>query len=308
MMLLLFLLAAPECVACHKTQVQSHAGTPMARTLQPAASSRFLADNATLHFTSGAFTYNISRAAYSVSDGAASFTAPLQWAVGHGSTGQTYLFQRDGSWYETAVSYYPAIQSLDWTPGHASRSRRTLDEAIGRQLDSAETHRCFGCHSTPAPGNTFTPGVSCVQCHTGAAAHAASQAPLPKLRTLAADDLARICSQCHPSWEEVAANGPRGVGNVRHQVYRLTGSRCYDTADPRISCAACHNVHATAAPRPASSYDTTCNACHAAGKHCPVAKSDCITCHMPKVEVPGLHASFTDHRIRIARPGAKYPD
>jgi hypothetical protein len=28
---------------------------------------------------------------------------------------------------------------------------------------------------------------------------------------------------------------------------------------------------------------------------------------MPKVELPGAHYKFTDHRIRIARPGDPYP-
>jgi hypothetical protein len=29
---------------------------------------------------------------------------------------------------------------------------------------------------------------------------------------------------------------------------------------------------------------------------------------MPKVEIPGAHFKFTDHRIRIARPGEPYPN
>lgn len=29
--------------------------------------------------------------------------------------------------------------------------------------------------------------------------------------------------------------------------------------------------------------------------------------HMPKVELPGMHASLTDHWIRIARPGNPVP-
>jgi len=28
---------------------------------------------------------------------------------------------------------------------------------------------------------------------------------------------------------------------------------------------------------------------------------------MPKVEIPGSHFKFTDHRIRIVRPGEPYP-
>jgi hypothetical protein len=28
---------------------------------------------------------------------------------------------------------------------------------------------------------------------------------------------------------------------------------------------------------------------------------------MPKVDLPGSHFKFTDHRIRIAKPGEQYP-
>jgi formate-dependent nitrite reductase cytochrome c552 subunit len=44
------------------------------------------------------------------------------------------------------------------------------------------------------------------------------------------------------------------------------------------------------------------------GAACPVATSNCASCHMPKVEVPSMHAPFTDHRIRIVRASAAYPN
>ncbi|HWG21668.1 MAG TPA: multiheme c-type cytochrome [Terracidiphilus sp.] len=43
-------------------------------------------------------------------------------------------------------------------------------------------------------------------------------------------------------------------------------------------------------------------------KSCPVAREKCITCHMPKVELAGGHAVFTDHQIRIVQPGEPYPN
>jgi hypothetical protein len=41
---------------------------------------------------------------------------------------------------------------------------------------------------------------------------------------------------------------------------------------------------------------------------CKVENKNCAQCHMPKYEVPGAHFKFTDHRIRIAKPGEPYPD
>jgi hypothetical protein len=65
-------------------------------------------------------------------------------------------------------------------------------------------------------------------------------------------------------------------------------------------------------------YDAKCLACHVSSpaeaktearsaSACPVAARDCVTCHMPKVELPEMHAQFTDHWIRIAKPGDPVP-
>ena len=37
--------------------------------------------------------------------------------------------------------------------------------------------------------------------------------------------------------------GNPSIANIRFQPYRLTGSKCYDPDDARISCLACHNPH-----------------------------------------------------------------
>ena len=110
------------------------------------------------------------------------------------------------------------------------------------------------------------------------------------------------------------------IANIRFQPYRLTGSKCFDPDDPRIGCLACHNPHHDFGPKPVT-FDPKCMACHAGGKSaagkpvtpkpgakaCPVASSNCVSCHMPKLELPGAHYKFTDHRIRIVKPGESYP-
>jgi hypothetical protein len=100
------------------------------------------------------------------------------------------------------------------------------------------------------------------------------------------------------------------VLNVRFQPYRLTNSRCYSVTDARIRCTACHDPHGPLETS-AASYDSRCTACHSpkeAIKMCKVANQGCVTCHMPKVELPGAHARFTDHQIRIARASDPYPN
>ena len=62
----------------------------------------------------------------------------------------------------------------------------------------------------------------------------------------------------------------------------------------------------------AAYYDPKCLACHLTkpsdaktvrrnADACPVSTKQCVTCHMPKVELSGMHASFTDHWIRVVR-------
>ena len=318
---------AQECASCHRQQAELAATSPMTHALQRARDSDLLRANPELSFRSGNFVYSIrregDRSVYSVTDRSVTISAPIEWAFGAGIVGQTFLYQRDGAYYEAAVSFYPARKSLDWTPGHADRPRRNLEEAAGRKIDSAELRRCFGCHSEGVNGpevsalQSVAPGIQCVQCHLGATQHAGAMvrgghAPVPaKLATMEPEELASLCTKCHPSWADIAANGPHGVENVRFQFYRLTDSRCYDSADKRIACTACHDPHGSLG-KDSDAYDSVCQKCHqlakAQAKLCPVSKRACITCHMPKVELPGLHYQFTDHRIRIARAGEKYPD
>jgi formate-dependent nitrite reductase cytochrome c552 subunit len=38
-----------------------------------------------------------------------------------------------------------------------------------------------------------------------------------------------------------------------------------------------------------------------------VSTKGCVTCHMPKIEIPGMHARFTDHWIRTVKSGETIP-
>jgi hypothetical protein len=142
-----------------------------------------------------------------------------------------------------------------------------------------------------------------------------------KLKTMDAEDAANFCGQCHRTWDTVVRNGWKGVVDVRFQPYRLENSKCFTGNDRRISCLTCHDPHQPVNHNDAV-YDSKCLACHGGGKAskvataaapptakaCPVAKANCVSCHMQKVELPGGHAVFTDHMIRIVKAGEPYPD
>ena len=328
------------CVSCHRARAESQPRTPMGRALALPGANPVLVENPKLTVRKGPYIYTVetrgTESTYSVSDGTRTITLPIPWNFGEGA--QTWVLERNGRRYESAVSYYPSIRGLDFTTGDEDLKPKNLDDAIGREIELRETKVCFGCHATSAVTNgkmtfdTLRPGVTCEHCHAGTTTHLTDSingdfdsAP-PDLRQRSAEDISNFCGQCHRAWETVVRNHWRGELTVRFQPYRLANSRCFDGADPRISCIACHDPHQDVV-RQDSSYDAQCLACHSSpaaappassssasgkiqtqAKICPTAKSDCVSCHMPKVKLPNGLMTFTDHEIRIVKPGAPFPN
>ncbi len=278
-----------------------------------------------LEVQKGPYSYTLAaqdgQATYSVTDGKDTLSVPVRWVFGEAS--QTFVIERDGKFYESLVSYYPLIDGLDTTMGDQRLHPETLLQAMGRELSTPELHACVGCHATGTEaGHHFEltnmqPGVQCEHCHAGAEKHFVdiargnlSSMP-PRLKQLSAEQISNFCGQCHRSWETVVRDGLQGEINVRFQPYRLANSKCFDGSDPRISCIACHDPHQNLAHEE-TSYDAKCLACHgtsaARPKPCPIAKSGCVSCHMPKISLPGGHQVFTDHDIRIEHANEPYPN
>jgi hypothetical protein len=318
------------CARCH-TQGNRQPATSMGNALETVEQCKVLIDHPVLATRVGKYSYRIERkgseSEYSVSDGAATLKMPVRWAMGASSAiGQTYILEKDGELYESRVSYFRELGGLGPTLGSAGSEPADIQEAAGRRMSHDDKLRCFGCHSTnAAAGRQLTleklsPGVNCWHCHDGVDTHLAAalldsydlQVPkeLSKLHGMSAEQTANFCGQCHRTWAEIAAQPNPGIANVRFQPYRLTGSKCYDPDDARISCLACHDPHKEVTTSSAD-YDSKCMECHGGGKvgakKCPVAKDKCATCHMPKLELPGAHFKFSDHRIRVVKPGEPYP-
>lgn len=298
-----------DCSQCHGETAGRFQHTAMANALQPIASCDILKRHPKLTFREGPYSSEIvrdgDRSILTVSDEAKAISVPLQYAFGLGQAGQTYVFERGGAFYESRASFFNALQGLDLTMGAQGSKPASLEEAIGRRMDKGDAKACFGCHTH---GSERLPGVGCESCHGIQGSHPATK--MKKLSAMGSDEMSDLCGSCHRTWSQIALNGPQGVNNVRFQPYRLTNSKCFDAADIRIRCTACHNPHAEPV-REAKFYDAKCGACHstaAHGKLCKVAKSNCVSCHMPKLDLPGAHTKFTDHQIRIARAGAPYPN
>jgi hypothetical protein len=315
----------------------------MANAAIPAAGAGILQRHKSLELVSGPYHFEISAAAggsvYSVNDGTHSISQPLQWAFGTGEVGQTYVYQNAGVFYESRVSFYPVLQGLDLTLGHHPPAAADLGDALGRAMVVSETRLCFGCHTTRSTTsgqfdvNSLIPGISCEACHGPGAKHVAAmrhKQTKPGLPTilnparLDPSDSVDFCGACHRTAWDVALSNAVGVARVRFQPYRLEKSRCWGKGDARLTCLACHDPHRPLVRDPAA-YDNQCLSCHGAkagveagatsrqgggvsSRVCPAGTSKCVTCHMAKYEIPGSHAQFTDHWIRVVKGEVAYPE
>lgn len=326
------------CAQCHKKMVAQQSQSAMGMAMEPVADSRVLAENPTMTFRTGPYTYEIKRqdkqSTYTVTDGKETISLPILYAFGQGKAGQTYVLQYDGAYYESLVSYYNEVKGLDFTIGAPRNVPESLKKAVGRRLSDNEVGNCFSCHSTGGVIggklnlDKMTPGIHCEACHGPGGAHVAATKEgdpgshlIYNPKSLSGDQLTQdFCASCHRGNDEFTVLQTMAINNIRFQPYRIFHSKCYSD-DRRISCSACHNPHEPL-KREVSYYDAKCLACHAlkdksaeiktkpdiVAAACPVATKDCITCHMPKIGPPAAHFKFTDHYIRIVRPGEVYPN
>ena len=335
------------CAACHASISRSQAKSEMAQTLMPADQSPFLTSQYGKQITVDGYVYQIFHdshgPAFRVTSTTPPITKPLTWAFGSGKISQVYLTPENSgyneSYNESHFSYFESIDGFDLTPAQpsvrgASTNRESSPDAGkragGRTVEMPEARRCFSCHAADVPAtgpitNVIIQGVACEACHGPGKDHTvAMQADLPEGPGLIMNpahlrpvDLVDFCGACHATSMDIQMGGSLGLPSVRFTPYRLQNSRCWRN-DPRIQCTGCHDPHQPLA-REVSVYDQKCLACHVADKNakptaerpghaCLVSTKDCVSCHMPKYELPGMHHKFTDHDIRVVRAGAPIPE
>ncbi|MFM9959647.1 MAG: multiheme c-type cytochrome [Planctomycetaceae bacterium] len=241
----------------------------------------------------------------------------LSWYPQHGWDGTLGLSgTKESSWKAT---------------GFPGKDRRAALESLGKIHDPAATRDCFGCHTTQSPltgdahrilGKPLVMGVSCERCHPGGDRHAqisehgATAMTPERWRSLTPLESVNRCGECHRRADHFTRDElhPDNQMLIRFASVGLVQSACFLKqatlsadqlpvgARPRFDCLTCHDPH-----RPAESdatfYAARCAACHdSAAKNCSQQPRDsnCLPCHMPKVEVQSP-LRFTDHWIRVRK-------
>lgn len=339
--------ADAACARCHHDIFKSYLKTPMANASGIAA-DRWIpgsyhdpSSNVDYRFYAqdGAQWMSYSRAA------AASAAVPgqrppaalegkykLEYFLGSGHLGLTYLYSINGYWFETPAAYYANLKGYDMKPGvgHISQMPPGLPMNSG----------CMRCHMSDVPReDTGTDnhyqqlpflhgGVTCEGCHGDSAQHVSSGGKAYIVQPLKLDAERRdsICINCHLEgdtnvehrgrfavdykpgerisdylsfYQYVSADATtRGVSEIE----QLNQSMCKRTSGDRMSCMSCHDPHVTPAPADrAAFYRSKCLQCHGQGSFAATHHTenpDCTSCHMPKSGAENIpHVAWTDHRL-----------
>lgn len=267
----------------------------------------------------------------------------IDYALGSGHHAVTFVTMLDldePRILEHRLTYYPKDRALRLTPGHDKGKDLPGATSDGVEYDGAKARKCLGCHSTQLSnwGNakldppTLIAAVTCERCHGPGRAHVeATKHATPEtdlsmpmgLGSWTVQSQFDLCGKCHrhPARVPPAQLVPDDPFLARFQPVGLSQSRCFKGSDGRLSCVTCHDPHARASSDPAH-YEQICMNCHRAttdsptshdsntpapppASLCPVSpSSDCLPCHMPKID-SGQHVAFSDHWIRVHRPRAE---
>jgi tetratricopeptide (TPR) repeat protein len=196
----------------------------------------------------------------------------------------------------------------------------TDPKAVIDQCGAVANDRAIGCERCHGPGGN----------HLLAVAARFPDLAIANATEGTAESRVRVCGQCHSFHQELplARDDPFWI---RFQGTTLVWSRCYTESSGSFDCMTCHDPHHDADKSDAH-YNERCLSCHSTGRPkqagsaprraggstaqtprfehpqplhaaaCPVNPSQgCVGCHMPPFYSKPIHATFTDHYIRVRR-------
>jgi hypothetical protein len=333
-------IADATCARCHEAIYRSYLATPMANASGMAVDNlipgSFLHISSQVNYEVSAETGKAVLSWREIREPRLSVQWPLDYFLGSGHLGITYLYTINHYLLESPVAWYTDLHHYDMKPG-LGKITQTPPPLL------AETG-CLRCHmsavqkSDPGTLNRYSGlaflqgGTTCETCHGDSAEHVRTggKASVVNPARLDADRRDSICISCHLEGDVSVERAGQSALDFRpgdsisrfltyyvaagkdvttrgvSEVEQLSGSMCKRASGDRMSCTTCHDPHSTP---PAQSrvtfFRNKCLACHNseqfAASHHP-ENPDCTSCHMPKSSAQNIpHVAWTDHRI-LRRP------
>jgi predicted CXXCH cytochrome family protein len=325
------------CAKCHNEIYRKYLDTPMANASGLASDRVF---TGVFHHAQSGVDYRLSNKDGSLwlnysrpADPGLQGSQKLDYFLGSGHLGITYLYSVNGYFLESPVAYYADAKAFDMKPGLGTIT--TMPSALPM------TRGCMRCHMSdvqkedPGTRNHFKDlpflhgGVTCESCHGDTALHVSSSGKAPVVNPVKLDPERRdsVCISCHLEGDTRIEHAGRNVDDYKpgeriadylsyfvyaddsmmsrgvSEVEEFGLSKCKRVSGDRMSCMNCHDPHFSPPPEEqAAFYRKKCLTCHTAAKYATThfnMNPDCTSCHMPKGKVEKVpHIAWTDHRIR----------
>lgn len=253
-----------------------------------------------------------------VSKGKESARVVMDYAVGSGHRGLTFVRDLDAGYYQQLrLSYYADSDSWDITPGLEGDHPATAAEALGTLVPKRSSLACLPCHASQLvqDAGKIDPdrshfGVDCERCHGPGRDHVSSARAGSELKKMRAPSLSTALSR----WQQVRDG--RRVENPQDQLLELVASG----EDERLFrdayvCGECHGLHRMGIPAD----DLRLSRFHLPallGSRCyqeSVTKLRCTDCHDPHGDsVDGGERSYVAvciqcHSVQSADESASPP-
>jgi tetratricopeptide (TPR) repeat protein len=312
-------VGSTACRDCHEDIVDTFRRHPMGNSMTPVAKATliedYLEDN---KFESGGYQYQVSSTAgpmgraegfrheESLRDQQGDLVltqgVDIDYVVGSGSRGRSYLFQRGSLLYQSPLTWYVEKGLWDLSPGyrpanHIRFERRVDDDCLSCHTGRVKTVPRRRDHYDPAePFHEVS--IGCERCHGPGRKHVEMQ-----LSGMAGEDSLivnpakleprkreSVCNQCHLAgrWRQprfgksfldfrpgqelddawtvmVSGTGVDAQGQIKFtsHVEQMHSSQCFQASKGQLGCISCHDPHKKPAAQQAEAfYRSRCLNCH----------------------------------------------
>lgn len=307
---------AASCISCHKSiydtyNSSAHHNTSSLSSISNVKGSFISPDNV--------FHYGTDKKVVMEQRDSGLFQAAAEEAhrfditIGSGRKAQTFLYWKEGQYFQLPVSYFVPAQKWANSPGFP---------ADHPKFDRMIPGTCFGCHSSMVAmkdvkmerlhireefeKNKMIFGIDCQRCHGPAAehvqfheAHPEEKAPhqMARISSLGNQQQLDMCAICH-SGLKTPQKAPFGFKpgdalsdyfypdlsrparvqemDVHGNQYQLfTASKCYLKSRNTMNCSSCHDPHINEKDD-LQVFSQRCMNCHKAAEHKAVGPSSAV--------------------------------
>jgi predicted CXXCH cytochrome family protein len=322
------------CTRCHAEIAATYRLHPMGRSLAPiAAVSPPAAERGTskLPFVADGLEYSVEKRDGHVfhqevrRDAKGQVVtrneAEVQFVVGSGRRGCSYLVNREGFLFESPMTWYSQKERWGLSPGF---------EVANFHFDRAIRPGCLYCHANralpvPGPANRYRPpifeghAIGCERCHGPGELHATTPTVVDGTDTTIVNPANlepalrdAVCEQCHLIGEKriervrrreedyrpglplhrflTVLTEPVGQASDRlvGQVQQMHASRCFRASEGRLGCISCHDPHSSpSAGQTVAYFRARCFSCHE-DHGCSLLASERLK-HSPENDCTGCH-------------------